>query len=95
MSRMHNPPHPGEVLREWIPEEMTVTQAAEALHVARVTLSKILNGNAGISAEMSLRLSKWLGTSPDMWMGLQSQYALWQATSGAKFPKIIPLKKAA
>lgn len=95
MSRMHNPPHPGEVLREWIPEEMTVTQAAEALHVARVTLSKILNGNAGISAEMSLRLAKWLGTSPDLWMGLQSQYDLWHATSASKLPKIIPLKKAA
>lgn len=56
MRRMHNPPHPGEVLREWIPEGMTVTEAASALFVARVTLSKILNGNAGISAEMSLRL---------------------------------------
>ncbi|NBO83004.1 MAG: addiction module antidote protein, HigA family [Betaproteobacteria bacterium] len=55
MSRMHNPPHPGEVLREWIPQEMSVTQAAECLYVARVTLSKILNGNAGISAEMALR----------------------------------------
>jgi plasmid maintenance system antidote protein VapI len=43
---------------------MSVTQAAEALHVARVTLSKVLNGNAGISAEMSLRLAKWLGASP-------------------------------
>jgi addiction module HigA family antidote len=47
---------------------MTITDAASALHVARVTLSKILNGNAGISAEMSLRLAKWLGTSPDLWM---------------------------
>jgi addiction module HigA family antidote len=58
MSRMYNPPHPGEVLREWIPAGMTVTEAASALYVARVTLSKILNGNAGISAEMSLRLAK-------------------------------------
>jgi plasmid maintenance system antidote protein VapI len=46
MSRMHNPPHPGAVLREWLPEGMTVAAAAAALHVARVTLSKILNGSA-------------------------------------------------
>jgi len=92
---MHNPPHPGEILREWIPEEISVTQAAQSLYVARVTLSKILNGNAGISAEMALRLSKWLGTSPDLWMGLQSQYDLAQAAAVFKLPKISPLKRAA
>ena len=95
MSRMHNPPHPGEILREWIPEEISVTQTAQSLYVARVTLSKILNGNAGISAEMALRLSKWLGTSPDLWMGLQSQYDLAQAAAVFKLPKISPLKRAA
>lgn len=79
MNRMHNPPHPGEVLREWIPETMTVTDAANALKVSRVMLSKILNGKAGISADMALRLSQWLGTSPDFWIGMQSQYDLWQA----------------
>ena len=92
---MRNPPRPGEVLREWIPVGMTVTEAASALYVARVTLSKILNGNAGSSAEMSLRLAKWLGTSPDFWMGLQNQYDLWQATSEKKLPKIVPLKYSA
>jgi antitoxin HigA-1 len=95
MNRMHNPPHPGEVLREWIPEDMTVTQAAACIHVARVTLSKILNGSAGISAEMALRLAKWLDTSPDLWLGLQSQYDLWMAHKTAKLTKIIPLKRAA
>ena len=79
MSRMSNPPHPGEALREWIPETMTVTDAADALKVSRVMLSKILNGKAGISADMALRLSQWLGTSPDLWLGMQSQYDLWQA----------------
>ncbi len=79
MSRMFNPPHPGEVLKEWIPENMTVTAAADALHVSREMLSKILNAKAGISAEMALRLSQWLGTSPDLWMGLQGQYDLAQA----------------
>ena len=65
--RMHDPAHPGQVLREWLPEGMTVTQAAQDLHVARVTLSKVLNGQAGISAVMARRLAIWLGTSPDMW----------------------------
>ncbi len=93
MSRMHNPPHPGPVLREWLPEGMTVTDAAAALAVARVTLSKIVNGSAGISADMALRLSQWLGTSPDMWLGLQTQYALWQAGK-QKRPAIEPVQKA-
>lgn len=94
MSRMHNPPHPGAVLREWLPEDMTVTDAAAALKVARVTLSKILNGNAGISADMALRLSQWLGTSPDLWLGLQVQYDLWQAEKLER-PVIEPLRQAA
>lgn len=54
MTRMYNPPYPGAVLREWIPEGMSVTQAASDLHVSRVSLSKILNGNAGISADMAI-----------------------------------------
>lgn len=94
MSRMHNPPHPGAVLREWLPDGLTVTDAAAALQVARVTLSKILNGSAGISADMALRLSQWLSTSPDLWLGLQTQYDLWQAEQ-RKRPAIEPLQKAA
>ncbi len=83
------------MLREWIPADMTVTRAASCIFVARVTLSKVLNGSAGISAEMALRLAKWLGTSPDLWIGLQSQYDLWVAQKNAKISKIVPLKKAA
>ena len=60
MSRMHNPAHPGEVLREWLPEGMTVTNAAKELQISRVTLSKVLNGKAGVTAAMALRLSIWL-----------------------------------
>ena len=78
MPKMYNPPHPGEVLREWLPEGMTVTSAAKELQVSRVTLSKVLNGNGGITAQMALRLSAWLGTSPDVWMGMQTQFDLWQ-----------------
>lgn len=65
-----------------------------ALHVARVTLSKILNGSAGISADMTLRLAQWLGTSPDLWLGLQTQFDLWLAGK-QKRPAIEPVRKVA
>ncbi len=77
---MHNPPHPGLVLREWIPESMSITTAAGELKVSRVTLSKILNGNSNISADMALRLSLWLGTSAEFWLSMQVKYDLWHAT---------------
>ena len=85
MSNMHNPPHPGYVLREWIPETMTVTDAAKALKISRVSLSKILNANSNISADMAIRLSQWLGTSSDVWLTMQVKYDLWQAEQNAKF----------
>ncbi len=94
MSRMHNPAHPGEVLREWLPEGMTVTRAAKELQVSRVTLSKVLNGKAGVTAGMALRLSAWLGTSPDVWLGMQTQFDLWQAEQ-LPGPKIKPLERIA
>lgn len=94
MSRMHNPPHPGEVLREWIPEGMTVTTAAQALQVSRVTLSKVLNGKSGVTAGMALRLAAWLGTTPDVWLGMQTQFDLWQAKQ-EQAPKIKPLERLA
>ncbi len=94
MSRMHDPAHPGEVLKEWIPEGMTVTAAAEQLGVSRVTLSKILNGKAGISAEMALRLSAWLGTSPEVWLEMQSARDLWEAEQ-KPLPAVLPLRLAA
>jgi addiction module HigA family antidote len=77
--RMHNPPHPGRVLREYL-GTMSVTEAARHLGVTRVTLSRILNGLAGISAEMGLRLSEAFDTSPELWIGMQAQYDLWQAS---------------
>lgn len=94
MTRMHNPAHPGEVLREWLPEGMTVTQAAKELLVSRVTLSKVLNGKAGVTAGMALRLSAWLGTSPDVWLGMQTQWDLWQAEQEPQ-PKIKPMERLA
>ena len=94
MSRMHNPAHPGEVLREWLPEGMTVTEAATQLQVSRVTLSKILNGKAGITADMALRLATWLNTSPDLWVGMQTQRDLWEAKHKPR-PSIRPLEQLA
>ena len=82
---MHNPPHPGKVLREWIPESISVTSAAKALKISRVSLSKILNGNSNISAEMAIRLSQWLGTSSEVWLSMQVKYDLWQAQQKADF----------
>ena len=76
--RMFNPPHPGKVLRDYLGDP-SVTEAARHLGVTRVALSRILNGSAGISADMALRLSEALGTRPDLWAGMQSQYDLWQA----------------
>ena len=77
--KMHNPPHPGEVLKALClePLNLSVTRAAEALGVSRKTLSAILNGRAGISPEMALRLAKAFGTTPESWLNQQMQYDLW------------------
>lgn len=78
--RMHNPPHPGEIIREFCLDtlNMTVTDAAKSLGVTRKTLSVLLNGRAGITPEMSLRLSKVFGRTPEGWLKLQLQYDLWK-----------------
>jgi addiction module HigA family antidote len=81
---MHNPAHPGEVLRDYI-GEMDVTSLSRRLKVARTTLSRILNGHAGISAAMAIRLSGVLpNTSPEFWLKMQMNYDLWQARKGMK-----------
>ena len=78
---MHNPPHPGEIIRELClePLGLTVTEAAKGLGVSRKTLSAILNGRLGISPEMAIRLSKGFGGSAESWLIQQIQYDLWQA----------------
>lgn len=78
---MHNPPHPGEIIRELCLEPLgiSVTAAAASLGVSRKTLSSILNGRAGISPEMAIRLSIAFDTSAESWLTQQSQYDLWQA----------------
>ena len=93
---MHNPPHPGEIIRELCiePLELSITEAAEGLGVSRKTLSAILNGRAGISPEMALRLSMAFNTSPESWLNQQSQYDLWQAKKKSKRMKVKKLYAA-
>lgn len=86
-----NPAHPGEVLKDYL-GGMTVKEAAARLRVTRATLSRILNGHAGITAGMSLRLSAALGTSPEFWLKMQVQYDLWHARKRTpkvrRFPRV-------
>ena len=88
--QMHNPPHPGEIIREFClePLELSVTATAEALGVSRKTLSSILNGHAGISPEMALRLSIAFNTTPESWLNQQVQYDLWVAKKDGKNIKV-------
>jgi addiction module HigA family antidote len=85
MTRLFNPPHPGETLREDILPALglTVKEAARQLGVERATLSRVLHGHAGISPEMALRLEAWLGAErggrADLWVSQQAAYDLWQA----------------
>ena len=80
--KMHNPPHPGEILKEDVLPELglSVTEAAAALGVARVTLSRVVNGRAAISADMALRLGDWLGNGADTWLRMQVAFDLWHAS---------------
>jgi antitoxin HigA-1 len=75
---MHNPPHPGEVIREYL-GDVTVSAAAKHLGVGRVTFSRVLNGKAAVSPEMAVRLAAAFGTSsPEVWLRMQAKYDLWQ-----------------
>ncbi|NUQ86174.1 MAG: HigA family addiction module antidote protein [Anaerolineales bacterium] len=91
--RMHNPPHPGEVIKSLCLEPLgiTVTQAADALGVSRKTLSAILNGRAGISPEMAVRLSIAFSTTAESWMNQQIQYDLWHAEQRRKRLRVMKL----
>ena len=78
---MHNPPHPGLVLREYL-TGISVSAAAAHLCATRPTLCRVLEGKAGISANLALRLADALGSSPDLWMNMRSQYDLWHGNNG-------------
>ena len=100
MTRLYNPPHPGETLREDVLPALglSVTDAAGQLGVTRAALSRVLNGRAAISPEMALRLEIWLGIEhggrADTWVAQQAAYDLWKARKAGK-PKVKALKLAA
>lgn len=87
---MKNPPHPGETIRELClkPLKISVTAAAKALGVSRVSLSELLNGKNGVSPEMAWRLSKGFGSTPEFWLKLQMAYDLAQIKKTASKFKI-------
>jgi len=90
MATMHNPPHPGEILRaDVLPGlGLTVTEAARQLGVTRTALSRVLNGRAALSVDMALRIERWLGVDnggrAELWAGLQTDHDLWRARHGAQ-----------
>lgn len=93
---MHNPPHPGELLREEVlePLELEVSEAARRLCIARTTLSRVINGHAGISPDMAVRLEMAGVSTARFWLNLQTAYEHWQATQREQ-PKVQPLEGAA
>jgi len=90
MTRMHNPPHPGEVLQDTVLSTMTVTEFAKRLGVSRVALSRVVNARAAVSAELAIRLSAALGGSAESWLRMQVAYDLWHAQKRRR-PKIRPI----
>jgi addiction module HigA family antidote len=93
--RMHNPAHPGEILRELVllPLAISVTNAAEHLNVSRKTLSKVLNGGGAITPEMAVRLEMAFGSpSAEHWMNLQNAYDLWQWRAQRRLLNVRPLR---
>ena len=96
MMQMFNPPHPGEIIKELClePLGLTVTRAAEALGVSRKTLSAVVNGRAGISPEMAIRLSIAFDTSAESWLNQQVQYDLWRVRQSQQEFKVERLQAA-
>ena len=87
---MLNPTHPGEVLREFLPETLTVSEAAKRLGVSRVQLSRLLNARAAMTAEMAIRIAMLTGTTAESWLKNQVQWDLWQAEQRPR-PHVAPL----
>lgn len=87
---MHNPPHPGEIIRELCmePLQLTVTQLAKQLRVSRKALSELLNGRSGVSPEMAIRLSLAFGTSAQSWLNHQTAFDLWNVRALVKSLKV-------
>lgn len=97
MTRMHNPPHPGEVLADTVVRGnggLSVTEFARRLGVSRVTLSRVVNGRAAVSAELAIRLAAALGGSPESWLSMQNAYDLAQVQHRRR-PRILPVEPEA
>jgi antitoxin HigA-1 len=77
--RMHNPAHPGELLREYMGKRSANLVAAR-LEVTQAALSRLLKGHDSVSGEMAFKLSRVFGTSPDLWLNMQIHFDLWQAS---------------
>ena len=87
---MHNPPHPGEFIREAYiePFDISIRSLANSLGVAASTLARIVAERSGVSPEMALRLSKAIGRSPESWLAMQDNYDLWQAKKSANLSNV-------
>src|SRR5215472_7498805 len=93
MARTHNPPHPGEVLKDTVLRRgggLSVTEFAKRLEMSRVALSRVVNGRAAVSAELAIRLAAALGGSAESWLRMQVSHDLWQAQKKRR-PKIKPI----
>lgn len=93
---MHDPPHPGEFIREVYLEELGVSsrRVAARLKVSPSTLTRLLNGKSGVTPEMALRLSKTLGRSPESWLAMQNSYDLWQTRKRINLDEVEKLEMA-
>ena len=90
MTRMFNPPHPGEILREYLPEGMTIEEVARRLGVSRVQLSRVLNGHCAVSADMAIRIGLLTRTTPESWLTGQVKWDVWQVLQKPA-PRVEPL----
>ena len=91
MARMFNPPHPGEVLREFLPDAMTIEEVARRLGVSRVQLSRVLNGRSTVSADMAVRIGLLTRTTPESWLGAQAKWDLWRVSQRPR-PAVEPFR---
>lgn len=87
---MHNPAHPGEILREFLPEHISISEVAGRLGVSRPYLSRLLNGRSPMTADMAIKVGLLTGTSAESWVMNQAKWDLWQA-SQKPLPEVQPL----
>ena len=94
---MHNPLHPGQFIKETYldPYDISIRNLAESLGVSASTLTRVVNGQSGVSPEMALRLSKAVGRSPESWLAMQHNYDLWQARQSLDLSRVTTIEFAA